>query len=61
VLLQPRPGIKVRNVDMTISLESLSYFLARPGSGTEAEPETEFPFLDGGSLNGNDSNHHSQA
>jgi redox-sensing transcriptional repressor len=61
VLLQPRPGIKVRNVDMTISLESLSYFLARPGSGTEAEPETEFPFFDGGSLSGNDSNHHSQA
>jgi redox-sensing transcriptional repressor len=30
VHLNPRPGIKVKNVDLTISLESLSYFLANP-------------------------------
>lgn len=28
--LNPRPGVKVKNVDLTISLESLSYFLANP-------------------------------
>jgi redox-sensing transcriptional repressor len=30
VHLNPRPGVKVKNVDLTISLESLSYFLANP-------------------------------
>jgi len=34
--LHPRPGVKVKNVDLTISLESLSYFLARPGGGADA-------------------------
>ena len=28
--LRARPGVKVRTVDLTIQLESLSYFLARP-------------------------------
>lgn len=28
--LRPRPGVKVKNVDLTISLETLSYHLARP-------------------------------
>jgi redox-sensing transcriptional repressor len=28
--LRARPGVKVKNVDLTISLESLSYHLARP-------------------------------
>lgn len=30
VQLDPKPGVKVKNVDLAISLESLSYFLARP-------------------------------
>ena len=30
VQLHPKPGVKVKNVDLAISLESLSYFLARP-------------------------------
>ena len=30
VQLNPKPGVKVKNVDLAISLESLSYFLARP-------------------------------
>src|SRR5262245_2755134 len=30
VHLNPRLGVKVKNVDLTISLESLSYFLANP-------------------------------
>ncbi|MCI0525163.1 MAG: redox-sensing transcriptional repressor Rex [Acidobacteria bacterium] len=30
VHLNPRPGVKVKNVDLTILLESLSYFLANP-------------------------------
>jgi redox-sensing transcriptional repressor len=28
--LDARPGVKVRNVDLAVSLESLAYFLARP-------------------------------
>ncbi len=32
VHLNPRPGVKVKNVDLTISLESLSYFLANPST-----------------------------
>jgi redox-sensing transcriptional repressor len=36
VHLNPKQGVKVKTVDLTISLESLSYFLANPGSqGTE--------------------------
>jgi redox-sensing transcriptional repressor len=30
VPLKPRPGVKIKTVDLTISLESLSYFLAQP-------------------------------
>lgn len=32
VHLNPKPGVKVKNVDLTISLESLSYFLANPSA-----------------------------
>ena len=32
VRLQPRAGVKIKNVDFSISLESLSYFLAQPNS-----------------------------
>ena len=32
VRLHPKPGVKVKNVDLAISLESLSYFLARPNA-----------------------------
>jgi redox-sensing transcriptional repressor len=39
VLLHPRAGIKVRSVDMAISLESLSYFLARPQSAGSLETD----------------------
>jgi redox-sensing transcriptional repressor len=30
VRLHPKPGVKVKNVDLAVSLESLSFFLARP-------------------------------
>ncbi len=33
VHLNPKPGVKVKTVDLTISLESLSYFLANPSVG----------------------------
>ena len=29
-VLNPKPGVKVKNVDLSVSLESLSYFLAHP-------------------------------
>ena len=32
VHLHPKPGVKVKTVDLTTSLESLSYFLANPNS-----------------------------
>jgi redox-sensing transcriptional repressor len=32
VHLNPKPGVKVKTVDLTISLESLSYFLANPSA-----------------------------
>lgn len=41
VLLHPRPGVKVKNVDMAISLESLSYFLARPHSPTGHDADSD--------------------
>jgi redox-sensing transcriptional repressor len=34
VHLNAKPGVKVKTVDLTISLESLSYFLANPGSNS---------------------------
>lgn len=30
LVLNPKPGIKVKNVDLSVSLESLSFFLTRP-------------------------------
>ncbi|MFN0123472.1 MAG: redox-sensing transcriptional repressor Rex [Blastocatellia bacterium] len=41
VLLNGRPGIKIRHVDMSVSLESLSYFLAHPGSADNDEEEED--------------------
>jgi redox-sensing transcriptional repressor len=32
VRLHPKPGVRVKNVDLAVSLESLSYFLARPNA-----------------------------
>lgn len=32
VVLNPKTGVKVKNVDLSVSLESLSFFLARPSS-----------------------------
>lgn len=48
VLLHPRPGIKVKTVDMSVSLESLSYFLARPQTSmvdATVESSSSFPFF----------------
>jgi redox-sensing transcriptional repressor len=39
VSLTSRRGVKVKTVDLTTSLESLSYFLARPASGTVTHPQ----------------------
>jgi redox-sensing transcriptional repressor len=36
--LHARPGVKVKNVDLTISLESLSYHLARPRGASTTKP-----------------------
>jgi redox-sensing transcriptional repressor len=30
--LYPRPGVKIKTVDLTVSLETLSFFLARPST-----------------------------
>ncbi|HEX8494555.1 MAG TPA: redox-sensing transcriptional repressor Rex [Pyrinomonadaceae bacterium] len=38
--LRTRLDVKVKNVDLTISLESLSYFLARPQSTSVTNPPT---------------------
>jgi hypothetical protein len=40
VRLHARLDVKVKNVDLTISLESLSYFLARPQSASVTNPPT---------------------
>ncbi len=32
VVLNPKAGVKVKNVDLSVSLESLSFFLARPSN-----------------------------
>lgn len=42
VHLNPRPGVKVKTVDLTISLESLSYFLANPSSDAVSVDDREF-------------------
>lgn len=39
VHLHPRPGTKVKTVDLTISLESLSYFLARQATNEAVKVE----------------------
>lgn len=39
VSLTSRRGVKVKTVDLTTSLESLSYFLARPASSTVTHPQ----------------------
>jgi redox-sensing transcriptional repressor len=41
VSLHSRRGLKVKTVDLTTSLESLSYFLARPSSGAITRPRQE--------------------
>ncbi len=42
VHLTPKPGIKVKTVDLTISLESLSYFLANPTSEGQSVDYRDF-------------------
>jgi redox-sensing transcriptional repressor len=41
VSLNSRRGVKVKTVDLTTSLESLSYFLARPSTGAITRPRQE--------------------
>ncbi|HKP73022.1 MAG TPA: hypothetical protein VJT82_08795, partial [Pyrinomonadaceae bacterium] len=36
--LHARPGVKLKTVDLTLSLESLSYFLARPPATSTTNP-----------------------
>lgn len=43
VRLHPRPGVKVKNVDLAVSLESLSYFLARPSADGMVVDYRDFP------------------
>ena len=38
VRLHARPGVKVKNVDLAVSLESLAYFLARPQPASTTNP-----------------------
>ncbi len=42
VHLNPKPGVKVKTVDLTISLESLSYFLANPSAEAVSVDTREF-------------------
>ena len=42
VHLNPKPGVKVKTVDLTISLESLSYFLANPSADAVSVDYREF-------------------
>ncbi|MDX2031075.1 MAG: redox-sensing transcriptional repressor Rex [Blastocatellia bacterium] len=42
VHLTPKPGVKVKTVDLTISLESLSYFLANPTSEGQSADYRDF-------------------
>ncbi len=44
VRLQARLGVKVKTVDLTISLESLSYFLARPQATSVTNPRALLPY-----------------
>ncbi len=42
--LQKRPDVKLKTVDLTISLETLSYFLARPPATSTTNPRSLLPF-----------------
>lgn len=42
--LHPRLGVKVKTVDLTIALESLSYFLARPQIACITNPRSVLPY-----------------
>ncbi|MGI9106757.1 MAG: redox-sensing transcriptional repressor Rex [Pyrinomonadaceae bacterium] len=42
--LETRPGVKVKTVDLTISLESLSYFLALPPAASTTNPRSVLPY-----------------
>ena len=45
VRLHARPGVKVKNVDLAVSLESLAYFLARPQPTSTTNPRAaKIPF-----------------
>lgn len=44
VRLHARLGVKVKNVDLTIALESLSYFLARPQVACITNPRSVLPY-----------------
>ena len=44
IRLHARLGVKVKNVDLTISLESLSYFLARPQITCVTNPRSILPY-----------------
>ena len=44
VRLHARLGVKVKTVDLTISLESLSYFLARPQITCVTNPRSLLPY-----------------
>ncbi len=43
-LLRTRRGVKVKTVDLTISLESLSYFLAQPEEANVTRPRSIVPY-----------------
>ncbi|HYP01901.1 MAG TPA: hypothetical protein VER76_17050, partial [Pyrinomonadaceae bacterium] len=42
--LHGRPDVKLKTVDLTISLESLSYFLARPPATSTKKARSLLPF-----------------
>jgi len=42
--LDSRPDVKLKTVDLTISLESLSYFLARPPAASKTNPRSLLSF-----------------
>ncbi len=46
VRLPPRSGVKIKHVDFAISLESLSYFLARPNSSGQTTTGLSADFRD---------------
>jgi redox-sensing transcriptional repressor len=46
VRLQPRAGVKIKNVDFSISLESLSYYLAQPNSSGQTTTGISADFRD---------------